>query len=114
MEARKLRKSTYGLYKKACELDINLCVERESVDSSAGHTREYLEHLGLDKGTLVRLERAGRAIRAYTRNYWESGMQHPQTGEVIPMGRMQNGVEYKIQYRGKGSRVRWIILKDTA
>lgn len=66
-----------------------------------GNTEDVLEQYGLGRKELKRLEKLGHAVRARTKNVWQTGETAP-TGEVVGKG-------YSL--RGKGSRTRWILVK---
>lgn len=85
---------------KALHEDNSIGTSRDLLFNHPGSTPEYLESLGLTRSRLKRLERLGLAIRARTKNIWLTGETAP-TGEVV-------GTGYSL--RGKGSRVRWILI----
>lgn len=58
-------KKLYNRVKHAVQQDSSIVVERSKVSEYTGATTKYLQTLGLTKSDLLRLERAGLAIRGY-------------------------------------------------
>ena len=87
----------------------------EAASMSPGFSEAWFEGRGITRNELKVLERMGLAVRGYTKNYWESGDEHPTTGEPIPMGKSRfagQEFEFKKQYRGKGSKVVWVLMQE--
>lgn len=85
--------------KRALDLGAPV-VAKSRIQEATGVTEDYLLNLGLTKGDLLKLERHGMAIRAYTQNTWD-------TGEKLP-----NGAEAKQPMVGNGRRKVWILIGD--
>lgn len=105
-------------YRLALMADKGVACPRAEIPTHPGRSEAHLDDVcGLSRQDLKNLERLGLAVRGYSRNYWESGDVHPHTEKVIPMGEMKNPftgemVEYKKQFRGKGSRCMWVLIKE--
>lgn len=50
----------------ACDSDPTIVTPRSRLSEVEGHTEDHMLYLGLTKGDLLRMERAGLAIRGYT------------------------------------------------
>lgn len=86
---------------KLAELQVPKAVATpDTYKQHPGLTEDDWQQLGVTKSDLKRLERAGFAKRGRTKNYWGPGEELP-TGKIIGEG---------IQYRGTGSKVRWVII----
>lgn len=94
------------LLDKALIKDNSLLSDRNNMSQAKGFDTEYLEYLGLDKGTLIQLERRGRAMRARTKNIWVEGEDLP-----VKKGNVPRVVRPGETFRGQGSRLKWVILE---
>lgn len=81
--------------------DPSIMTTLEAIHEHKGNDPEYLSSLGLEKNHLKRLQRLGRAFQAYTKNIWLSG-------ETLPSGHV---CEIGSSYRGKGMRLKWLLIK---
>jgi hypothetical protein len=68
-----------------------------------GFSVKYMSDMGLKKSDLKKLEKAGLAVRSYTKNYWGPG-------ETLPNGKV---VDDKSWYNGRGHLVRWLLITPT-
>jgi hypothetical protein len=86
---------------RAIEINPKVATTLEAVGTHEGTSPAHLELLGLDRPTLRRLERLGLAIRARTKNVWLPGEGTPDGRPVLP----------NTTARGKGSRIKWILIQ---
>lgn len=78
----------------------DLVTTLDKVFESPGMATSDAEHYGFSKKDLKRLEKLGLAVRARTKNVWIAG-------ETLPSGNVVNPGE---SFRGKGSRLMWILV----
>jgi hypothetical protein len=103
----------------------------EKVRESKGFSLESLEAWGLTKSDLIRLERMGRAVRGYTPNIFPPNEKDGEAAwlnvEVTYKDHYVDARGYdrhtkrteverrpRFWYRGKGMRVRWVLIAEVA
>jgi hypothetical protein len=99
-----MRKELRERVAKALEQDNTLVVDRKDAHKCPGFTTQYMEYLGIKKSDLKRLERAGLALRGYTKNVWLAG-------EKMPDGRIVEDNPF-VSYHGRGHHPMWILIAD--
>lgn len=89
-------------YKAFQEKHPEMVFSRSNLNDAAGYTTEAMGYMGIDKQALKTLERAGMAIRGYTKNVYLPGETRPDK-TVIP-------ADANYTERGNGHTVRWILV----
>jgi hypothetical protein len=95
-----MNKRLIDVVKKALEQDNTIAVDISELDKAEGKTEEYMEYLGLKRNDLKKLERAGLALRGYTKNVYLPGDKMPN-GKEVPEGS---------RYHGRGHSLRWLLI----
>lgn len=126
-----VNKSTIDRLVLAAGQDHSIIYKHTEVSTATGHPEGYLQDLGMTHGDLLRLERAGMAIRARTQNiFWPNLAEEPE--KFYPESLYIEKVKYtdergydryrkeirsiqlpRVTNRAHGSRTRWIIVLPT-
>jgi hypothetical protein len=123
-----MAKNAINAYRQAIAQKPEIVTTRDNLKDHKGNSMDELEALGLTKQHLLRLQRMGLALKALTPNVFAPKSDEPNCWVQVPVEykdkyqkpngyvRAEKRVEMELRprywYRGKGSRVRWILFAE--